>query len=60
LAQTKPKSFGRKTFVQRLPSIEGSLFSSNSNLARLKDYKISIKIFFGEGIKGFDDLIVQL
>jgi hypothetical protein len=58
LAQTKPKSFGRKTFVQRLPSIEGSLFSSN--LARLKDYKISIKIFFGEGIKGFDDLIVQL
>jgi len=47
-------------FVQRLPSVEGNLFSSNSNLARLKDYKISIKIFFGEGIKGFDDLIVQL
>ena len=47
-------------FVHRLPSVAGNLFSSNSNLAGLKDYKISIKIFFGEGIKGFDDLIVQL
>jgi hypothetical protein len=60
LAEKKPEGLGRNPFVPCLPSVADSLLPSNSNLARLKDYKISVKIFLGEGIKGFDDLIVQL
>jgi hypothetical protein len=42
-----------------LAAVVSNLFSSNSNFASLKDYKISIKIFFDKGIKGFNDLVVQ-
>jgi hypothetical protein len=41
-----------------LAAVVSNLFSSNSSFASLKDYKTSIKIFFGKGIKGFNDLVV--